>query len=144
MGADVQAAVLGAVVRDGRVLLVRRRHEPDKGKWGLPGGRIELGELMGAAVERELHEETGLSVRADAPLGVFDIVVRAPSGGQVLFHYLVVVLMCRDAEASLQACAGDDADAVGWFGLQDLRELDIGFSDRVAEYVTLALARSVT
>ena len=55
---------VGAVVFDpfGRLLLVKRGHEPEKGKWSLPGGRVKPGETDEAAVQREIQEETGLSV----------------------------------------------------------------------------------
>jgi len=54
---------VGAVIVDqGRVLLVRRGHEPLKGKWSLPGGLLELGEALTAGVVREVKEETGLTV----------------------------------------------------------------------------------
>src|SRR3954466_12295448 len=62
---------VGAVVRDaaGRLLLVRRGHAPGRGLWSLPGGRVEPGESVEQAVAREVREETGLTVRAGAPVG---------------------------------------------------------------------------
>ncbi|MGH9172982.1 MAG: NUDIX domain-containing protein, partial [Vicinamibacterales bacterium] len=54
---------VGAViVLDGRVLLIKRAHEPRKGEWSLPGGRVELGETLADATRREIKEETGLDV----------------------------------------------------------------------------------
>ncbi len=97
---------VGAVVHDskGRLLLIRRGHEPSKGKWSLPGGRIEAGETPAQAVEREVFEETGLVVRAGEPVGR----VRIPAGAVV---YDVVDLACALA-ADAEPVAGDDADAV--------------------------------
>ena len=62
---------VGAIVHDrgGRLLLIRRGHAPHAGSWSLPGGRVEAGETPEQAVEREVREETGLEVRAGAPVG---------------------------------------------------------------------------
>jgi 8-oxo-dGTP diphosphatase len=98
---------VGAVVHDaaGRLLLIRRGHDPGRGLWSLPGGRIEPGETQAGAVEREVREETGLSVRAGRPVGS----VRIPGTGVV---FDVVDLACTLADPDQQPVAGDDADAV--------------------------------
>ena len=57
-------ASLAIVVKDDRVLLVRRAHAPDAGLWGFPGGKISWGETVEAAAERELLEETGVLGRS--------------------------------------------------------------------------------
>ncbi|MCV2488633.1 NUDIX domain-containing protein [Geodermatophilus sp. YIM 151500] len=98
---------VGAVVHDrqGRLLLIRRAHEPSRGLWSLPGGRVEAGESAAQAVEREVREETGLEVRAGAPVGR----VRIPSGRLV---YEVTDLRCEMVAPAATPVAGDDADAV--------------------------------
>ncbi len=98
---------VGAVVHDahGRLLLVRRGREPHRGCWSLPGGRVEPGESPEQAIEREVREETGLSVRAGAPAGR----VRIPGHGVV---YDVLDLRCTLAVPTDIPVAGDDADDV--------------------------------
>jgi ADP-ribose pyrophosphatase YjhB (NUDIX family) len=98
---------VGAVVHDGagRLLLIRRGHEPGRGLWSLPGGRVEGSESAAEAVEREVREETGLDVRAGAPVGT----VRIPGPGVV---FDVVDLACTLADPGQEPVPGDDADAV--------------------------------
>ena len=98
---------VGAVVHDpqGRLLLIRRAREPSRGLWSLPGGRVEPGETLTEAVEREVLEETGLEVRAGAPVGRVEI---AGPG----YVYDVVDLACALVRPDAEPVAGDDADAV--------------------------------
>jgi ADP-ribose pyrophosphatase YjhB (NUDIX family) len=98
---------VGAVVHDdaGRLLLIRRGQEPGKGLWSLPGGRVEAGETLARAVEREVLEETGLAVRAGPTVGR----IRLPGPG-VTFD--VHDLACTLVDRAAQPVAGDDADDV--------------------------------
>jgi 8-oxo-dGTP diphosphatase len=98
---------VGAVIHDasGRLLLIRRAHDPGRGLWSLPGGRVEAGESLAQAVEREVREETGLDVTAAAPVGS----VLLPGPG-VTFD--VVDLACILIDPGQEPVAGDDADAV--------------------------------
>jgi 8-oxo-dGTP diphosphatase len=111
-------ACVGAVVQDaaGRLLLIRRGHDPHVGLWSLPGGRVEDGETPEQAVRREVLEETGLRVRPGAVVGR----VRIP-GAEVVYD--VVDFACTLDPPGQQAVAGDDAtdfvlsDAVTLAGL---------------------------
>jgi ADP-ribose pyrophosphatase YjhB (NUDIX family) len=108
---------VGAVcVRDGRLLLVRRARPPAAGRWALPGGKLEPGEALAAAVARELVEETGL-VGSVGPL--CGIAERAGPG----FHYVILDFWV-DAPAG-DAVAGDDAAAVAWADRGDLDRLPL-------------------
>ena len=75
---------VGAVILDGNwVLLVRRGQEPMKGEWSIPGGALELGETLDAAVRREVIEETGLEVETLAIVEVLDKIVVEDGRGTV-------------------------------------------------------------
>jgi ADP-ribose pyrophosphatase YjhB (NUDIX family) len=108
---------VGAIVVDerGRLLLIKRGHEPGAGLWSLPGGRIEPGETDDEALVRELREETGLTVKPGKLVGS----VRRPAGdGEVLD--------IRDYAATVAGGtlnAGDDAADARWADVADLAGL---------------------
>jgi mutator protein MutT len=111
-------ACVGAVVHDahGRLLLIQRGHAPARGRWTLPGGRVEPGETPEDAVVREVREETGLTVLPGAVVGR----VQIPGEGVT---YDVVDFACTLAQPSEAAVAGDDADAVTFASAADLDRL---------------------
>lgn len=86
---------VGAIVvsDDGRVLLVKRAQEPQKGQWSLPGGAVEVGETLAAGVQREVLEETGLIVSVGPLVEVLDRIHTDPSG-RVEFHYVLIDYLC--------------------------------------------------
>ena len=98
---------VGAVIHDaaGRLLLIRRGHDPHRGLWSLPGGRIDAGESPEQAVVREVREETGLEVLAGRPVGRVQI-----PADDVVFD--VLDLACALTGGSAEPVPGDDADAV--------------------------------
>ncbi len=94
---------------DGRLLLVRRANEPGRGRWSLPGGRVEPGESDEQAVARELAEETGLAVSVGHHVG--SITRPAPGGGVFEIHDYA----CHsDAATPETPRPGDDADDARW------------------------------
>jgi 8-oxo-dGTP diphosphatase len=109
---------VGAVVLDGdRVLLIKRGHEPLKGAWSLPGGVVELGETLDAALVREVREETCLDVEVGPVVDVLDRISR-DGAGRVQYHYVIIDYLCRAVGGSL-ACASDAEDA-RWVSRGDL------------------------
>ena len=102
---------VGAViVRDGEVLLVKRRHEPLRGRWSLPGGAIEVGETLDACLTRELREETGLEVQVGPLVEVLDRIT-TDEGGRVTYHFVLIDYVCRPVGGALRP-GTDVEDAV--------------------------------
>ena len=117
-----QVAV-GAVVRRGTaILLVQRGNEPNAGQWTIPGGKVQPGETLQQAAEREIREETGIHVRAGEPVFSFDVIER-DSQGELRYHYVIVDLLAEYLSGDPQA--GDDALDAAWIEPQTLARLDV-------------------
>ncbi len=101
-----------------RVLLIRRKKEPFAGSWALPGGFVDANERLADAARRELVEETGVTVADLEQLYTAGDPGRDPRGWTVTVAYLAQV-----APDALKPVAADDADAVGWFALDELPSL---------------------
>ena len=86
-----QLAVSAAIFRNGKVLLVRRARSPAKGFYSLPGGRVEFGETLHAALVREIGEETALEVAIIGLAGWREVMPAASGGG----HYLIMSFAAR-------------------------------------------------
>jgi len=130
-------AVLAVVVRDCRVLLVRRANPPDQGLWGLPGGRMEMGETHLDAALRELEEETGIIADAPRLLTVLDF-IEHDSSGALAHHFAMVAVLCR--WRSGEAVAADDALEARWFSKPEIATLGRLASLRVGFLADLAFA----
>lgn len=109
---------VGAVIIDDeRVLLVQRGQPPLTGEWSLPGGGVEVGETLPAALQREVFEETGLMVAVGPIVEVLDR-IHPDSQGRVEFHYVLIDYLCSVVGGSLQP-ESDAADA-RWVRTTDL------------------------
>jgi 8-oxo-dGTP diphosphatase len=114
---------VGAVIFKGEeVLLVRRGQEPARGAWSLPGGLVELGETLTAAITREIAEETGVTVKI---LGVSAVLERIfpDTGGKIAYHYVLIDYACEYLEGELQP--GSDVTAAQFAALTDLECFDL-------------------
>ncbi len=116
------AGVAAVVFRGSEVLLVRRGNQPSKGKLGIPGGVVELGETAEEAVVREVEEETGIRVKPLRVLDVLDSIVRDDDGG-IRFHYVLLEFLCEPLGGELRA-SSDASDAL-WAPLERFEELDV-------------------
>jgi 8-oxo-dGTP diphosphatase len=112
---------VGAVVfREDRVLLVRRGIAPAQGLWAIPGGGLELGESLREGAEREILEETGVTIRAGEPIFTCDACER-DSDGRVRFHYVIVDLAAEYVKGEVKGA--DDAMDARWVSPEELKEL---------------------
>ena len=120
---EVPFVGVGSIIIDGpRVLLVKRAHPPIQGQWSIPGGVLEVGELVREAAIREAREETGLIVEPGDLLGVYDRVLRT-ADGRVQYHYVLIDFLCRPTGGELGA--GSDAAEVRWFTREELPALNL-------------------
>jgi 8-oxo-dGTP diphosphatase len=109
---------VGAIaVDEDRLLLIQRRRPPAKGRWSIPGGRVEVGETLAEAVARELREETGLEGVCDELVGWVE---RIGTG-----HHYVILDFRVTILSSNQPVAGDDARQAAWFPLPEVAEVPL-------------------
>jgi mutator protein MutT len=101
----------GVLIREGRVLLVRRGQEPLLGEWSIPGGMLETGETILEGVRRELLEETGIEVRVGELIEVFER-ISLDGEGKAQFHYVVLDYFCEPVRG--EARAASDATEIAW------------------------------
>ena len=118
---EVPLVGVGAIIiEDARVVLVKRLHPPLQAEWSIPGGVLEVGELVREAAIREAREETGLTVEPAELLGVYDRILRNPEK-RVQYHYVLIDFLCRRVAGELAAAS--DAAEVRWFTRDELPAL---------------------
>lgn len=120
---DFPRVGVGAIViKDDKVLLVKRGIPPSKGLWAIPGGHVELGETLQETAEREILEETGIVIKAQKPAYAFDLIERDDLG-KIRYHYIVVDLMAE--YISGEPLGADDALEARWLSWEAIKKLPV-------------------
>ena len=123
---------VGAViVENGKILLVRRVNDPNKGKWSVPGGLVRAGERLEEALKREIMEELGVEIETGDVACVTDEIFR-DKNGDVEYHYVVIDFFAKIVEGVPRAMS--DADQVRWFDLSEISSAEtVDFVGKLAE-----------
>jgi len=121
---------VGAVIlQDGKLLLVKRKAEPGRGRWSIPGGSVHLGEKVRDATIREAKEESGLDIEIvdDRPLDVFDSII-TDEKDRTKYHFTLLEFLAKPKGGTLMA-AEDAAEAI-WVSLDEVKKNDLTNSFR--------------
>lgn len=114
---------IGAIiVCDGKMLLEKRKNDPGKGRWSVPGGVVELGENVTQTVIREVKEETGLDVAEPEHIDVVDQITR-DEDGRIKYHFVIIDYLVDLKGGTLKAAS--DADELEWVSLDDVEKCDL-------------------
>ena len=106
----------GAIIKNNKILLIKRRNEPFKDRWALPGGFVEYNEKTEDAVKREIHEETGLKTNIKKLIGVYSDPSRDPRG-----HTITIVYLLEIKDGKLKS--GDDTIDAKFFDIDKIPDL---------------------
>ncbi|MGD9143412.1 MAG: NUDIX hydrolase, partial [Dehalococcoidia bacterium] len=110
------------IFREGEILMAKRGKEPSKGKWSVPGGKLELGETIVEAAEREVLEECAINIKVGDVIDAYDILIR-DDAGLVKYHFVDIYLTANYLRG--EAKAQSDVDECRWVKPEDMSELDI-------------------
>ena len=92
----------GVIIIDDEVLIIKRKTEPDAGKWTIPGGAINVGEKIKDGLKREIFEETGLEVEVGNLLDIAEKIFK-DSKGKIIYHYVILDYLCKYISGSMRA-----------------------------------------
>jgi 8-oxo-dGTP diphosphatase len=119
---------VGAVlICDGKILLEKRKNEPGKGKWSIPGGLVELGENAEQTVIREVKEETGLEVEKPEHIDVVNNVTR-DANGEIKYHFVIIDYFVKLKGGKMKAMS--DAEELKWVPFDEVEKYDLTESFR--------------
>jgi mutator protein MutT len=120
---------IGAViVKEGEIALIKRGNEPSKGKWTIPGGLVELGENLEAAVIRETKEEVCLDVENPQLIDVVDN-IDLDEHGKVKYHYVIIDYLVHVKSGNIQAAS--DAEELRWVPFVEVESYNLTASFRI-------------
>jgi 8-oxo-dGTP diphosphatase len=117
---------VGALIhdRDGRVLLIMRKFEPNKGRWSLPGGLLETGETLLEAGRREVREEVGVEIAVEKLFQVSEEIIR-DTEGKTRFHFILVDFLASLDPEGAAIVLNDESESFVWSKPEDIKGLDV-------------------
>jgi 8-oxo-dGTP diphosphatase len=118
----------GFIHRDGKVLLIKRKFEPNKGRWSLPGGLLEVGEDPEEAAKREVREELGIEVVTEGILQVANEVIK-DGQGRVRYHFVLVDYLMRPLGDKITL--NEESEEYAWFEPSAVEELNTTKNTRI-------------
>ncbi|GLQ53820.1 hypothetical protein GCM10010862_10790 [Devosia nitrariae] len=119
------------------MLMIRRSKEPDMNRWSFPGGKVEFGEGIVAAVLRELSEETSIVAKVEAILPAVEAIDENQTGA-IKHHFVIVPVLCN--WVSGEPVAGDDANDAGWFSPAEASKLELATGFDIPAMVRSAIS----
>lgn len=121
----------GVILNDRKILLEKRKNEPSRGKWTIPGGLVELGETLERAVVREVEEETCLECLKDEIPQLIDVVdnIDLDELGRVKYHFVIVDYLVRVKGSEFKVAS--DAEDLEWVPFGKVEDFDLTSSFRV-------------
>jgi len=126
---DQPVVGIGAVIiKEGEIALIKRGNEPSKGKWTIPGGLVELGENLKAAVIRETKEEVCLDVENPQLIDVVDN-IDLDEHGKVKYHYIIIDYLVHVKSGNIQAAS--DAEELRWVPFVEVESYNLTASFRI-------------
>lgn len=120
----------GAVIlQEGKLLIVKRKAEPGRGRWSIPGGTVHLSEKVRDAAIREAKEESGLDIEIidDRPLDAFDSII-TDDRSRTQYHFTLLEFLAKPKGGSLKAA--EDASDARWIPLDEVKKYDLTSSFR--------------
>ncbi len=123
----VDLVIIKNTIPEDQILLIRRKNEPYKGCWALPGGFVDENEDLEQAAIRELMEETQVKAFDLKQIGAFGKPNRDPRGHMVSVAYFSIV------PHNIDAIASDDAQEIGWFSVKKLPALAFDHAEIISE-----------
>jgi len=118
----------GVVIKDIKILLIKRKRQPFKGKWALPGGFVEYGEKTEDATVREVLEETGLKTKISHLVGVYSDPDRDPRG-----HTITIVYNLEISGGKMES-SGDACD-INFFNVNKLPQLSFDHNSIIQDFI---------
>ena len=129
----------GVIIINDEVLIIKRKTEPDAGKWTIPGGAIDVGEKIKDGLKREIFEETGLEVEVGNLLDIAEKIFK-DSNSKIIYHYVILDYLCKYISGSMKASS--DAEELMLVKMCDIDKIELVNGTRRVIEKTFDLAKA--